>query len=52
VRSPENPSPQPAGPQRPLDALPVFSFVRLVLRLVLSGLKTAVLSIRRTIMGS
>jgi hypothetical protein len=31
VRSHENPSPQPAGPQRPLDALPVFSFVRLVL---------------------
>ena len=31
MRSPENPSPQPAGPQRPLDALHVFSFVRLVL---------------------
>ncbi len=35
--SPENPSPQPAGPQRPLDALPVFSFVRLVLRSHVEG---------------
>jgi hypothetical protein len=29
VRGPENPSPQPGGPQRPLDALPVFSFILL-----------------------
>ncbi|MCA3011641.1 MAG: hypothetical protein INH41_04485, partial [Myxococcaceae bacterium] len=40
VRSPENPSPQPAGPRRPLDALPVFSFVRLVFSLkVLSAIE-------------
>jgi hypothetical protein len=40
-RSPENPSPQAGGPPRPLDLLPVFSFVRLVLEISVVGDRTA-----------